>query len=102
MEEKLLTVPEVAKRLEVSRVRIYIWIRQGRIVPVEIKTRYGKEGTKERVVYRIPESQCVIPKSKKPGVKPPEVPRLITPPSKFPPKKRKKKPPKRKQPVELK
>jgi excisionase family DNA binding protein len=101
MEENLLTIPEVAKRLEISRVRIYIWIRQGRMKAVEIKTRYGKKG-KERTVYRIPESQCVIPKAKKPGVKPPEVPRLVTPPSKFPPKKKKPKKPNRKLPVELK
>lgn len=101
MDDPLLTIPEVSKRLSVSRVRIYLWIRQGRLKAVEIKTRYGKDGTKERIVYRIPESQCIMPKAVKPGPKPKEIPRIVTPPSKFPPRKKKPKPIKRQQRVDL-
>lgn len=90
MDEQLLTIPEVCKRLGIGKSRIYVWIRQGRLKTVETKTRYGKEGTKERIVYRVPLSQCIIPKAVKPGPKPPDIPRLTIPPSKYPRNKKKK------------
>lgn len=69
MEEKLLSVIEAAKKLEVSRECIYIWIREGRLPFVTITVLRGKPGTQPREVWRIPESKCVIPKARKPGPK---------------------------------
>lgn len=101
MEENLLSVLEAAKKLQVNRSRIYVWIKQGRLPVVSVTIRRGKEGTQTREVWRIPDSKCLIPKSKKHGPKPPDIPRLITPYTGNP-RPKKKKPPKRKQPVELK
>lgn len=107
--EKLLSVKEAAARLGVSRVRVYEWIRQGRMEVVYVNAPFGKRGkTKERLVQRIPESKCLIPRYKKHGPKTnPEAKKLVKAPSKFPEhdptkNKHKKKKPKRTKPVELK
>lgn len=100
MEDQLLSIAQAAKKMGVNRSRIYVWIKQERIIPVTEIVRYGKEGTKTREVFRIPESQCIIPKAHKPGPKHPDLPRLITP-YLVRTKKRKPKPIKRQQRVDL-
>ncbi len=89
-EEPLLSVVEAAKRLEVSSRRVYVWIKEGRIPFTKIDVPYEKFP-----VIRIKESDCKIPKYKKPG------PKKDTPPK--PPKKPKmgRKPYKRKQSVHI-
>lgn len=104
--EKLLSVAEAADKLGVSRVRIYVWIRQGRLPSIYVKAPYGKRGTsKERLVQRIPESKCVIPRYKKTGPKKnPDAKKLTLAPTKHPEMRPNTKPkkPTRKKPVELK
>lgn len=72
-EEALLSVIEVAKKLEVTRQRVYVWIRSGRIPHIKIDVPYEKFP-----VIRIKESDCQIPKYKKSGPKkdgPPKTPK---------------------------
>jgi hypothetical protein len=89
-DEPLLSVIEVAKRLEVTRQRVYVWIRSGRMPHTKIKVPYERYP-----VVRVKESDCVVPKYKKSG------PKFGT--TKGIPKKRKlgRKPYKRKQQVHI-
>lgn len=89
MEETLLSIIQAAKKLEVTRQRVYVWVRAGRIPSIKFTNDKGQE------VTRILESNCVHPKMLKPG------PKRNTPPK--PPKKLKlgRKPYNRKQPVRL-
>lgn len=102
MSEKLLSVADAAKKLGVRRCRIYVWILQGRIPTTKVPHPLPHLAHKE--VVRIKESDCIIPKAKKPGPKKdPNAPRLKPVyPNPNNPKPVKKKKPKRNQPVELK
>jgi hypothetical protein len=89
--EPLLSIIEAAAKLGVTRQRVYVWVREGRIPTIKIDVPY-----EPYPVLRIKESDCVIPKTKKFGRKPKGTPR---PPQKA--KKLGRKPYKRKQPVAL-
>jgi len=47
-DEKLLTVPEVAKRYSVTRAAVYNWINEGKLKAVRVGT-----------LTRIPESEAM-------------------------------------------